>query len=117
MKSQVITALSVIAVLGAAGGAFAANSTVLSSASTEPSVIGTATPVLVPVAPKGVDIPEDYRQRLADATGAPLSGQGGASGAAPTQSTAPAAASTYSDDDDDDDHEDESHDDESDDDD
>lgn len=125
MKNQIITALSVIAVLGAAGGAFAANSSVLTSASSEPSTIGAATPVLVPVAPKGDDVPAEYRQRLADAVTRTLPGTGGVGAAtvpaqvAPAQPAAPADGTSggsggYSDDDDDhdeDDHdEDESHD-------
>ncbi len=132
MKSQIITALSVIAVLGAAGGAFAANQSVLTSASSEPSVIGTATPVLVPIAPKGADIPEEYRQRLADAANGTLPGQGvsglGSASTGTPDAVAPAqpapsadgssgGSGAYSDDDDDDDeyedededHEDESH--------
>jgi len=127
MKSQIITTLSVIAVLGAAGGAFAANSSVLTTASSEPSVIGTATPVLVPIAPKGADIPDDYRQRLADAAGATLpGGTGSAVGAAsddveqvaPAQPAPPADGTTggsgsYADDDEDDDHDDDESEDES----
>ena len=128
MKSQVITTLSVIAVLGAAGGAFAANSSVLTTASSEPSVIGTATPVLVPIAPKGADIPEEYRQRLADAANGTLPGQGvsglGSASTGTPDAVAPAqpapsadgssgGSGAYSDDDDDEDededHEDESH--------
>jgi hypothetical protein len=124
MKSQIVTTLSVIAVLGAAGGAFAANSSVLTTASSEPSVIGTATPVLVPIAPKGADIPDDYRQRLADAAGATLPGGTGSTvGAAsddveqvaPAQPAPPAdgtngGSGSYSDDDDHDEDEDEDHD-------
>lgn len=59
MKTQIITALSIAAVLGSAGGAYAVNQTVLSSASSEQSTIGSATPVLVPVAAKGNDAPAD----------------------------------------------------------
>lgn len=124
MKSQIVTTLSVIAVLGAAGGAFAANSSVLTTASSEPSVIGTATPVLVPIAPKGADIPDDYRQRLADAAGATLPGGTGSTvGAAsddveqvaPAQPAPPADGTTggsgsYTDDDGHDEDEDEDHD-------
>ncbi|MBB5617989.1 hypothetical protein [Microcella frigidaquae] len=117
MKNQIITALSIVAVLGAASGAYAANQSVLSSASSEPSVIGTATPVLVPVAPKGSDIPEEYRQRLADAESGTIPGQGddGTSTetpAVPVQPAPPTAgnsAGSYDDDDDDDEYEDESH--------
>lgn len=115
MKNQIITALSIVAVLGAASGAYAANQSVLSSASSEPSVIGTATPVLVPVAPKGSDIPEEYRQRLADAENGTIPGQGdqGASTETPAVPVQPApptgGSSAGSHDDDDDEDEDESH--------
>lgn len=105
MKTQIITALSIAAVLGSAGGAYAINQTMLSSASSEQSVIGSASPVLVPVAPKGADIPQEYLDRLAAATdsakttplGTALSGA-----TAPSSSTAPApsASSSYDDDDD-----------------
>jgi len=117
MKSQIITTLSVIAVLGAAGGAFAANSSVLTTASSEPSVIGTATPVLVPIAPKGADIPDDYRQRLADAAGATLPGGTGSGFGSTTEGVEPVApaqpapptSGSSSDDHDDDEAEDEDH--------
>lgn len=115
MKTQIITALSVAAVLGSAGGAYAINQTMLSTASAEQSVIGTATPVLVPVAPKGSDIPEEYLQRLADAENAakttPLgtSVSGGSSSSA--TSPAPSATAGYDDDSDDSDDDDESDDD------
>jgi len=70
MKTQIITALSIAAVLGTAGGAYAVNQTMLTSASHENSVIGSATPVLVPIAPKGTDIPAEYLERLAAAEAA-----------------------------------------------
>ncbi len=110
MKNQIITALSIVAVLGAASGAYAANQSVLSSASSEPSVIGTATPVLVPVAPKGSDIPEEYRQRLADAENGTIPGQGDETPAVPVQPAPPTGGSSAGsyDDDDDDEYEDES---------
>ena len=74
MKTQIITALSIAAVLGTAGGAYAVNQTMLTSASNETSVIGSATPVLVPIAPKGADIPADYREQLARRPKHPLLG-------------------------------------------
>jgi len=70
MKTQIITALSIAAVLGTAGGAYAVNQSVLSTASTSESTIGNATPVIVPVAPKGSDIPEEYLRQFEQATSA-----------------------------------------------
>ncbi|WP_439564994.1 hypothetical protein [Microcella sp.] len=133
MKTQIITALSIVAVLGSAGGAYAINQTMLTTASSAESVIGTATPVLVPVAPKGNDIPAEYLERVAAAAAAaakttPLGGSltGTSSPASPSGSGAPAPSaspSSYDDDqyeESDDDHDDEyeaEHEDESDDDD
>lgn len=127
MKTQIITALSIVAVLGSAGGAYAINQTMLTTASSAESVIGTATPVLVPVAPKGNDIPAEYLERVAAAAAAakttPLGGSltGTSSPASPSGSGAPAPSaspSSYdddqyeeSDDDHDDEYEDESDDD------
>lgn len=110
MKNQIITALSIVAVLGAAGGAYAANQSVLTSASSEESVIGTATPVLVPIAPKGAEIPEEYRQRFADAANGTLPGHGApgletSSTDDPADAAPPAGGSgARSSDDDDDEH-------------
>lgn len=70
MKTQIITALSIAAVLGAAGSAYAINQSVLTTASAEETVIGSATPVLVPVEPKGNDIPDEYRDLLEQAEAA-----------------------------------------------
>lgn len=132
MKTQIITALSIAAVLGSAGGAYAINQTMLSSASSEQSIIGSATPVLVPVAPKGADLPQEYLDQLAAAAdvakttplGTALSG---ATAPSTTTATAPSASSSYDDDDeyddsddsdsdsddsDEDEYEDESHEDE-----
>lgn len=110
MKTQIITVLSIAAVLGTAGGAYAVNQTMLTSASNETSVIGSATPVLVPIAPKGADIPEDYREQLAAAANQKPTPAGGlVSSSADTSSTpavpAPSASSddSYDDSDDSDD--------------
>ena len=125
MKTQIITALSIAAVLGSAGGAYAINQTMLSSASSEQSIIGSATPVLVPVAPKGADLPQEYLDHLAaaaDAAKTPPLGTALSGATAPSTTTAPApsASSSYDDDDeyddsddsDEDEYEDESHEDE-----
>lgn len=113
MRTQIITALSIVAVLGAAGGAYAVNQSVLGTASAEETVIGSATPVLVPVEPKGDDIPEDYLKQLERAA------QVAVPPAAPVAPPAPVSSGTsgYEDDDSDDsdeaeDHEDEDHEDE-----
>jgi hypothetical protein len=112
MRTQIITALSIVAVLGAAGGAYAVNQSVLGTASAEETVIGSATPVLVPVEPKGDDIPEDYLKQLERAEAA------AAQPAAPVAAPAPVSAGSSGDDDDhDDDYDDESDDDDDDDDD
>lgn len=123
MKTQIITALSIAAVLGTAGGAYAVNQTMLTSASNESSVIGSATPVLVPIAPKGADIPADYREQLATASNqkpTPAGGLVSSNGTSSSPSPSPSASSEDSYDDSeessDDDHEVE-HEDESDDDD
>jgi len=120
MKTQIITALSIAAVLGSAGGAYAINQTMLSTASTEQSVIGSATPVLVPVAPKGNDIPQEYLDQLAAAAdaakttplGSPLAGSTTSSSSSSGTAPAPSASPSSDDDDqyddsDDDDNEDE----------
>ena len=100
MKTQIITALSIAAVLGTAGGAYAVNQTMLTSASNETSVIGSATPVLVPIAPKGADIPADYREQLANAANQKPTPAGGlVSSAAANPSPSPSASSDDSDDD------------------
>lgn len=124
MKTQIITALSIAAVLGSAGGAYAINQTMLSSASSEQSIIGSATPVLVPVAPKGADLPQEYLDQLAAAADAakttPLgTALSGATAPSTTTAPAPSANSSYdddeyddSDDSDEDEYEDESHEDE-----
>lgn len=125
MKTQIITALSIAAVLGSAGGAYAINQTMLSSASSEQSIIGSATPVLVPVAPKGADLPQEYLDQLAAAADAakttPLgTALSGATAPSTTTAPAPSASSSYDDDDEYDDsddsdeneYEDESHEDE-----
>ena len=116
MKTQIITALSIAAVLGAAGSAYAVNQSVLSSASSEETVIGSATPVLVPVQPKGSDIPDEYQQQLDKAAEAERAQISATAPASPSTS-APSTSShdSYNDDDSDEagDHEDESHDDES----
>lgn len=96
MKTQIITALSIAAVLGTAGGAYAVNQTMLTSASNESSVIGSATPVLVPVAPKGADIPADYREQLAQAVNqkpTPAGGLVSSSSGDTSSSPAPSASS------------------------
>ncbi|MEN9620171.1 MAG: hypothetical protein RL499_364 [Actinomycetota bacterium] len=100
MKTQIITALSIAAVLGTAGGAYAVNQTMLTSASNEPSVIGSATPVLVPIAPKGADIPADYREQLAAAANQKPTPAGGLVSSSATTAPAPSASSHESDDDD-----------------
>jgi hypothetical protein len=107
MKTQIITVLSIAAVLGTAGGAYAVNQTMLTSASNETSVIGSATPVLVPIAPKGADIPADYRDQLATAANQKPTPAGGlVSSSAGTSSTpAPSASSDDSYDDSDDENE------------
>lgn len=102
MKTQIITALSILAVLGSAGGAYAINQTMLTTASSSESVIGTATPVLVPVAPKGNDIPAEYLERVAAAADAaqtpPLGGSlaGTSSPASPSRGGAPAPSASPS---------------------
>jgi hypothetical protein len=125
MKTQIITALSIAAVLGTAGGAYAVNQTMLTSASNETSVIGSATPVLVPIAPKGADIPADYREQLANAAnqkptpaGGLVSSSGGSSSTSSSPSPSASSDDSYDDSDEssDDEHEDE-HEDETDDDD
>ncbi len=110
MKTQIITVLSIAAVLGTAGGAYAVNQTMLTSASNETSVIGSATPVLVPIAPKGADIPADYREQLAAAENqkpTPAGGLVSSSATAPTTAPAPAPAPSASSDDSSDDSGDE----------
>lgn len=109
MKTQIITVLSIAAVLGTAGGAYAVNQTMLTSASNETSVIGSATPVLVPIAPKGADIPADYREQLAAAANQKPTPAGGlVSSSADMGSTpAPSASSDDSYEDSEDEHEDE----------
>ncbi|MBA4248483.1 MAG: hypothetical protein C0444_09355 [Microbacterium sp.] len=102
MKTQIITALSIAAVLGTAGGAYAVNQTMLASATNETSVIGTATPVLVPIAPKGADIPADYREQLANAANQKPTPAGGLVSSSTTSSPpapSPSASSHDSDDD------------------
>ncbi|UTT63502.1 hypothetical protein [Microcella humidisoli] len=113
MRTQIITALSIVAVLGAAGGAYAVNQSVLGTALVDETVIGSATPVLVPVEPKGDDIPEEYLKQIARAAQAEQP-------AAPVTPAQPVTTWVGSDDDDDHDedededseHEDESEDDE-----
>ncbi|MFN4002439.1 hypothetical protein [Microcella sp.] len=109
MRTQIITALSIVAVLGAAGGAYAVNQSVLGTASAEETVIGSATPVLVPVEPKGDDIPEEYLKQLERAEAA------AAQPATPVAAPAPVSAGSSGDDDDHDDDDDESDDDDDDD--
>ena len=91
MKTQIITVLSIAAVLGTAGGAYAVNQTMLTSASNETSVIGSATPVLVPIAPKGADIPADYREQLAAAANQKPTPAGGLVSSTAGTTSAPAA--------------------------
>lgn len=93
MKTQIITALSIAAVLGTAGGAYAVNQTMLASASNETSVIGSATPVLVPIAPKGADIPADYREQVANAANQKPTPAGGLVSSSPSSSPSPSASS------------------------
>ena len=125
MKTQIITALSIAAVLGAAGSAYAINQSVLTTASAEETVIGSATPVLVPVEPKGNDIPDEYRELLEQAAAAkntPLGTTVSSGGSAPAPAPAPSVddsdddSSSYDDDhdedEDEDEHEDEDEDDE-----
>lgn len=111
MKTQIITVLSIAAVLGAAGSAYAINQSVLTTASAEETVIGSATPVLVPVEPKGNDIPEEYRELLEQAEAAkhtPLGTVVSSGASAPAPAPAPSDDSSSggsgSYDDDDDDH-------------
>ena len=110
MKTHIITALSIVAVLGTAGGAYAVNQTMLASATNETSIIGTATPVLVPIAPKGADIPAEYRAQLAEVENQKPTPAGGLVSSSTTANTgtAPApSASSHDSDDDSDDSEDE----------
>lgn len=93
MKTQIITALSIAAVLGTAGGAYAVNQTMLTSASNETSVIGSATPVLVPIAPKGADIPADYREQVSNAANQKPTPAGGLVSSSPSSSPSPSASS------------------------
>ncbi len=116
MKTQIITALSIAAVLGSAGGAYAINQTMLSTASSEQSVIGSATPVIVPVAPKGNDIPDEYLNELAAAADAakttPLgTAVTGSSTSSSSSTPDPSPSASSSDDSDEVEHEDESGDD------
>lgn len=123
MKTQIITALSIAAVLGAAGSAYAINQSVLTTASAEETVIGSATPVLVPVEPKGNDIPDEYRELLEQAAAAKNTPLGTVvSSGAPAPAPAPAPSDddsnddsnddsgSYDDDHDDEDGEDDDHD-------
>lgn len=106
MRTQIITVLSIAGVLATAGTAYAVNSTVLSTASSDQSVIGDSSPILVPRAPKSID-PTD------DATSEPT-GDSDDVIAVPAPSASPAHEN---DDDSDDNDSDESEDDDSDDDD
>lgn len=111
MKTQIITALSIAAVIGAAGSAYAINQSVLGAASAEDNIIGTATPIEVPVEPKGNDLPADYLELLEQSTTTKTT-PAGTVVSSDTTSGAPASApddnsGSVSDDDSDDEHEDE----------
>ncbi len=113
MKTQIITALSIAAVIGAAGSAYAINQSVLGAASAEDSIIGTATPIEVPIEPKGNDIPADYLALLEQSTTTKTTPAGTVI-STDTNSGTPAAApddnSSSAGDDDSDEYEDESED-------